>query len=511
MLEPNTEAGICSICDASIPVGAGHEILFALICTDCHSRGLEPGIMDSVYAIEMALKKKGETLKWYQSADARWMSQCDNALLAIPPGGGKSCTSLVSIKGNPPIVVICPKVAKGVWKREALRWRGWRPGSEYFEVSGKDGFNRWPKPGELYAVNFEILPSPKDMRPYPGTIVIVDEVHRIKNPDNKCTQRARALIAQAVYGGGKAYGLSGTPMLNRPDELFEVLESLGLGKSTFGSLKYFRTLFQARRGRYGVWQYGNPLPEFYDRVKKVMLVRKREDVMKGLPPLTIEDIPVTVDDKTLKVCDEAMAELAKAGLTLEDFVDAASRADEAVAVSTSGARKLVFEKIAAARAALAEAKLPYLIELVRDLEEDEEPTLVFSAHLAAADIIGQREGWGSITGGSGDRTNVENKFQAGELKGVVGTIQAAGVAITLTRATHVVFLDLCWTPALNEQSMYRCHRIGTDHPVFVKRLMSNHALDIRVATLLDRKARLIDKTINGAALGDGEAHPDLAD
>ena len=122
------------------------------------------------------------------------------------------------------------------------------------------------------------------------------------------------------------------------------------------------------------------------------------------------------------------------------------------------------------------------------------------------DALGKREGWAVITGDTSDveRTQVQDDFQAGKLKGVACTIKAGGVAITLTRATNEIFIDEEWTPALNAQAQDRCHRIGQTGNVQITRLVATHALDRRIAELLGEKTTRINATIEAAAVRNGE-------
>jgi SNF2 family DNA or RNA helicase len=153
------------------------------------------------------------------------------------------------------------------------------------------------------------------------------------------------------------------------------------------------------------------------------------------------------------------------------------------------------------RASLATAKIPALVEIVADIEEADEPIVVFSAHRAPIDHLGTRDGWAAITGDTPAtaRTEIEARFQRGELRGVAATIQAGGVAITLTRAHRAVFVDQDWTPALNAQAEDRICRIGQDRGVIITRLIADHTLDRRIAEVLASKTAIIDGSVDAAA------------
>jgi hypothetical protein len=154
--------------------------------------------------------------------------------------------------------------------------------------------------------------------------------------------------------------------------------------------------------------------------------------------------------------------------------------------------------MARARASLAVAKAGAVQPLLDAIEEEGAgPVVVFSAHRAAVDVLGAREGWATITGDTPaeERGRVEEAFQAGRLLGLAGTIKAMGVAITLTRASRAVFLDEEWNPALNRQSQDRIYRIGQRRGTLITRLVANHAIDQRLMSILDEKQALLDGSI----------------
>ena len=79
----------------------------------------------------------------------------------------------------------------------------------------------------------------------------------------------------------------------------------------------------------------------------------------------------------------------------------------------------------------------------------------------------------------GERSNIVDRFQNDPgVQVFLGTIRAAGVGITLTASSTVVFLDLDWTPALNEQAEDRAHRIGQTDNVQVIRIKAEDTVDL---------------------------------
>jgi SNF2 family DNA or RNA helicase len=141
-----------------------------------------------------------------------------------------------------------------------------------------------------------------------------------------------------------------------------------------------------------------------------------------------------------------------------------------------------------------------MLQYVEEYESNAEPLIVFSAHRDPIDLFLDREGWAVITGDtpSKERTEIAEAFQQGKYRGLAGTIEAAGVAITLTYACHELFVDEEWTPGLNDQARRRVLRHGQKRSVSIDILVANHPLDRRVAEILSGKRTLIGSTIDAA-------------
>lgn len=371
--------------------------------------------------IDAILKERGQALFPFQKAGTGWLASKYGALLADEMGLGKTIQGLAALPDNAPVLVICPALAKGVWMREAAKWR---PEYKVAVLSGRGNF-RWPEQGEIVIINFDILPEfaskkTPDAEPViapEGVVLLADEVHAVKSSKAARTVKFRALSEGVRANGGRVWGLTGTPLLNKQTELWSVLQALGCAQDAFGSWKRFVEVMGGREDTYGyVWPQSPPDPEAVgERLKRVMLRRLRTEVLPELPVKIWKQIPVDLDAKTTKQLDK-----------YEEEIKARVRA------TRDGVPR--FEEMSEARKALARVKIPAMLGVVEQFEESEEPLVVFSAHVAPIEELAKREGWAVITGdtSSEDRTRIEDAFQAGKLKGVGATIKAGGVAITLT-------------------------------------------------------------------------------
>lgn len=438
---------------------------------------------DRLGTVGRHLRDKGLALWDYQRDGVKWLAARDRALLCDEMGLGKTVQALIALPEGAPALVVCPAVAKGVWLGESRRWR---PDLRVELLSGRGSF-RWPRAGELVVTNYDVLPKPEEVEhvPEPQTVLLADEAHYLKNHKSKRTKRFRELGESVREAGGKTWLFTGTPLLGKPPDLWALCQAAGLARDAFGSFKEFLDLFSARPGKFGGYEWGRPDPSVPDRFRRIALRRLRAQVLPNLPTKTYQDHEVELEKELSREVDDSLP---------EDW-------EAAVEAAIDQSAGVPFEKMSEARRLLAAAKSAALLELVESFEAQDEPLLVFSCHSTPLEPFYEREGWAVIEGDTkpSERTMLAEAFQEGKLLGLAGNVKAMGTALTLTRAAHVAFVDQSWTPAENLQAEDRVVRVGQTRGVVIHRLVAEHALDRRVAQLLDRKTRLIRQALEGAA------------
>ena len=456
-------------------------LLAALRDHEERGRDLLRAADDRLERVESALRARGLELYGYQRDGVRWLSRRTGALVADEMGLGKSGQTLVALPDDARSVVVAPASVKGVWKREVAMWR---PDLRVTVFSGRGSF-RWPEPGEVVVLNYEILPAAAELAaagPAPvGTTAIADEGHLLKNHKAQRSLRWNLMAGACRAASGRSWVLTATPLLGKPPELWGVLSAAGCAHEVFGTFKNFMALYHARKDlKWGGIRWGSPDNDVPVRLARASIRRLRKDVAQQIPEKRWEELEVDVKAGVLRSCDTLCKRLAKAGIDL-DRVEAAVARDQ-----------LKFDEFSEIRAALAVAKIPAMLEFIQHHEEQEEPLVVFSAHRAPIDQLADREGWAVITGDTpqDERDEIVAAFQRGELCGIGATIQAGGVGITLTRSARVLFVDRHWTPALNSQAEDRCCRLGQRRGVIVTTLVAPHKLDRHLAKVLTVKTAL---------------------
>lgn len=452
-------------------------------------------------------KRTGKTLYPYQRVGSMWLSPRRRALLADQMGVGKTVQAIAALPENCPVIVICPNSVKPTWLKE---FKTWRPEFRPFILSGRGSF-MYPKPGQVFILNYDIIRGVDPFSPIliknsggisPGTRIIVDEIHRGKNIEAKQTQFLRKLRDVVLdYPSkefkkdwkmvrGSIWGLTGTPMLNRPPELYAVLSNLDLAEEAYGTWRNFTSLFNGASVGWGDWDWGTPKPEAAQLLKRVCLMRKREDVLPDLPTKIYEEITTNLVDKDLQQqLDSIIEELEDVGLQLNKInLDSLQR------------QQNIFEKLSEIRKNLAVSKIPQMLEIVEDYEANDEPLVVFSHHRAPIEMLENRPGWAAIHGGVSNekRVKIVEDFQAGKYKGIGLTIGSGSEGITLTHASHMLFVDLSWTPKINEQAEDRICRIGQTRGCIIKWMVCDHPVEQRVHAILIHKEHIISHGVDPA-------------
>lgn len=426
----------------------------------------------------------------FQVAGASWLRQNPRGLLADEMGLGKSVQALRSIETRGYAIIVCPASLRLNWLAEANRWRPDLAARVLLHLDRAFGLFTVPMPargkGALNILAYDTLPEVHEIeQAYRDNAtslfsVFFDEAHYAKNPDAKRSQRTAAL-ARACKS---ANALTGTPLLGRPLDLWGVLRAFDLARSTFGTWENFVRIFEGVQNKYNGWDFGTKIRGVKKReltekhfgparrlLAPVMLRRTRAEVLPSLPPKIITELPVDIEGGSYSI--------GKAEAAWELY----------------GAEKLPpFEMLSEARKALATAKIPAMLGVVEQFENEDIPLVVFSAHREPIDRLARREGWLTLTGDTtpNARDRAVKAFQAGTLKGLALTIQAGGVGLTLTRGSHMLFVDADYTPALNQQAEDRQVRIGqTAQSVQVIRLVANHPLDKRLTEILVGKRHVI--------------------
>ena len=414
-----------------------------------------------------------------------------NALLADEMGLGKTVQTLSYVsteKQTFPVLIVAPLVTLKNWEREIEKFlkRKSRNGRIVESESPSVTLIRTGKSKELpksdmYVINYELLlKRSEDIEKLGIRTIVCDEVHNLRS---KTTQKYKAVKKLAALSTvNYRIGLSGTPIYNRGSEIWPIVDILKPG--LLGSFKEFCEYFCYVNDKGKAIVLENKRASLRNELQKhVMLRRKKSDVLKELKDKVRYKEVIASDTEFY------LEELDKIWKKLES---------EQKEAQTEFSKSASYHRaIQSERQIAGVAKLPHVINFVKDIMEIEESVVVFCHHKVIHKLLHeslQDFSPVSIIGGQSDATRQDqiDKFQRGESKLMIAGIRAGNVGINLTRAKYVIFAELDWSPAIHRQAEDRLHRIGQKNTVFAYYLIGNGTLDDHVASILVDKSYEID-------------------
>ncbi|HZS73239.1 MAG TPA: DEAD/DEAH box helicase [Candidatus Nitrosotalea sp.] len=421
-----------------------------------------------------------------------------NALLADEMGLGKTVQTLAYLateKQTFPVLIVAPLVTLNNWQRETQKFLKKR------SRNGKISENEYPssvlirtgKAQELgkydvYIINYDLLHKRiDDLSKLNIKTIVCDEVQHLRS---KTTKKYTAVKKLAALDSVKyRVGLSGTPIYNRGSEIWPIVDILRPGLlGTFDEFcEYF--CYVNEKGKAIVLE--NKRASLGEELRKhVMLRRKKSDVLKELKDKVRYKELIDSD------INYYQTELGKIWERLE--------AEQKNATSAFDKFSSYKRAIQSERQAAGVAKVPHVIEFVKNIMEIEESVVVFCHHKAIHELLHRSLSEytpASIIGGQSDKERQEgiDRFQNGETKLIIAGLRAGNVGINLSRARYVIFAELDWSPAIHRQAEDRLHRIGQKNTVFAYYLMGNGTLDDHVANVLVDKSYEIDAIMDEKA------------
>lgn len=412
--------------------------------------------------------------------------------LAHQPGLGKSAQAICAVNTKPGrALFIVPSFLKVTWARELTQWFiGDFPDIAVVPETGKQNEMNW-------SADFIICSDSMLLKEWVRAAlhkerfryVFIDEGHRFKTPDASRTVAlfgGRTLKMKSpglIYNSEHVCVLSGTPLLNRPIELWPVLFAMAPELIDFMSYQDFGFRYGgAIQDERGHWRFIGSANE--DELNKRIMGRfmqriTKDEVLPDLPKKIREIIVVDHDTRAKDVI--ALDDGCKMRFKKTKIDEADSLGDYAKVRHLNGAAKV--EWVAA-----------YVMSILRnDLSEQ---IILFAHHRDVVDALYQSLiplHPQVINGGVGEdvRTIIQDEFQSGRCRLIIGNIDAMNLGITLTKATRVMFAEYSWTPANNEQAEDRAHRIGLKDSVFCQYFVLPNSIDeVILNRVLDKETKI---------------------
>ncbi len=449
----------------------------------------------------------GGELRPFQKAGVAYAARAKSTFIADEMGLGKTIEALATIqKTNAyPALIVCPASLKPNWKREAEKWL---PGRLVSVINGTKGAIG----ADVVIVNYDVLGRNKERLMGVGfKAVVLDESHYIKN-----SKSARSKYAKEI---GKQVNiricLTGTPVVNRPNEMISQLEFLGRLDDLGGFWNFAKRYCNAHRGQFG-WDFSGSsnLDELNKKLRQTCYIRRNKaDVLPELPDKTISVIPIQIDNRkeykaVYKEIEDWIKERASQDREFEWSIADLSPDEKTRAVKDRGtsaeehartAEKLVL--IGKLKQAAARGKLSAIKEWVTNFLETGEKLVLFAHHTEIIDVLADEFKALTITGKTpiAKRQAAVDAFQNDPAtRLIILNIKAGGVGLTLTASSNVAFAELDWTPPAHDQASDRCHRIGQKNAVNVWYFIGKNTIDEDIYSLIEEKRQVVDASTEGS-------------
>jgi len=445
------------------------------------------------------LEKSGKKLYAHQEEGIKFLLSRNGAILADDMGLGKSIQSIIAAleSGAENILVVTPSSAKINWEREINVFC-----KKTAIIDGK----KW-KQAKFTIINYDILKNfhtlietkrqlteeeisqiNRQLAMAKFDVAIIDEAHNLKNNDSI---RGKIMVELSVkYNIPKVWLLTGTPVANRPMDFFNLLKIIKAPIAQnwkhyavryCDGRKFFRTLKNGQKRQIWLTDGASNLEELASKTKNVILRRIKTDVL-DMPDKVITPTYHRLDDKGWleyehlweEYLQKRLLEGKKNGNLQKDLVEL-----------------ILLRQFIAAQA------IPYTIEMVENAIEMGRKVIIFTSFTEELEILAAHFGKLAVKHNGPMTTTQKQKsvdaFQNNpKVKVFIGNIKSAGVAITLTEATVVIFNSFSWVTGDNEQAEDRAYRIGQKNDVNVYYQLFEGTISTRMWETLRNKKEVID-------------------
>ena len=389
------------------------------------------------------------------------------AILADQPRVGKTLPTAAAALEHLPALIVCPAIAKTVWE---AAFNALAPDVTVEVINGKRQAAEL-QTSQITIINYDVLQHGVTNVDRYSTLVL-DECHRIKNPKAQRTKAAMIAMKQI----DRVYTLSGTPIPNRPIELWPILHGLRIYRG--GWFDFAARYAKMWSAPWGLDTSGaSNIPELKDLMRPHVLRRKKEDVFKDY-----RDPQVSL-------------------ITFDLPTDKREQAFDADALFASPDALLAFEGLAEIMQEAGIRKVAYAADFIDDLLQAGEPVVVFAHHKEVVARLEEalRLHKPVVIVGDTSRANRDKAlkdFQSGETKCIIGNIGAMSEGIDLSAADTIVFVECTWSTSALEQASSRVENINKSGiPPVIYILTIRASLDHTVLAKVLKKLDVVNQII----------------
>ena len=432
-------------------------------------------------------------------------------LLSMEMGTGKTLTAMAILnriieeKQKNKVLIVCPKVTMGVWRDEFAKFEKDHyklrliMGTAKKRIEAMNDISEYPDDRlNVVVINYEYTYAFEPiLEKWKPDIVICDESHRIKGVSTNQTKSITKIGKLCNY----RMCLTGTPLTNNILDFFAQFRYMDT--SVFGLNYYSYKNKYVITGMFGEYLRPNmaTFEEFKKKVNSISFRRTKEQCLT-LPEFTDVKIPIDIS------CKKMYTELEREYITWlseTEFISVENALTKTLKLRqlTSGFYYDVSENGDKSAVWVDTAKVDACLELIEQLIEEGQKVLVFAEFQAEIEKIKELCDKAGISaemyyGKTPDkkRFDIVDRFQNGDLQVFIGQIESAGISITLTASSNMIFLSTGYKYGVYDQARARIHRKGQVNKCTYYHLIATNTIDEKIMKALRKKEALAESVID---------------
>lgn len=383
-----------------------------------------------------------------------------------------------------PVLIIVPGCVKYKWQREIVKWIQ-NPG-EIQILSGKTPNEKIT--GDIVIINYDILHDWRHvLYKIKFKIVVIDEVQYIKENTAKRTKVVKHIARKAKH----LIGLSGTPIENRPKEIYNIANLCN--PKLFPNMFEFGLRYCAGYNNGMKWDFsGASNTRELNKIllENIMIRRLKTEVLKELPPIQYSIIPLILSNKS------------EYNRAASDFINYVKET-KGIKSANAAERAETLSRLTTLKQLAAIGKIEQTIEWVDDFLQSGNKLVLACWHRQVLDTLYKHYSKIAvrIDGSTKNKDEVAQQFQTQDkYKLAIVNMKAGGVGLDLFAAADVAIMEYPWSPTLIGQMIARVHRMGQkSKKVTAHFLVGLGTIDDHMVSIIDKKQKIIDRVMDGKA------------
>ena len=421
----------------------------------------------------------------FQQTAVDFMLTRKRCLNACEPGLGKSLMAIsgaVRVKAKN-VLIICPASLVLMWQAEIKKWIS---GAQVIVVKTKTPVIELSGEQRFIICSYNYIQKTTNVSrllKLKWDCIISDESHALKSFRSKT---CKGFVTLTKSTDAYIWLLTGTPASKNAQDYYPYLEIIEPGK--WGSFWQFSKEYcnTVKNFWTGGFDYTGckkkMLPVLRDTFKRISIRYLKKDVLLDLPDKIVSQIPIEIDHK---IVAESLA------------------LDKDLVKHRIACGKSLPAHVMSVTSSIGEAKIDAAVEYINGIDE---PLVVFCTHVAVVDGIIEKLSGKRVVKFTGAQSQTEKEinvtaFQNGEADVIILNCQAGGVGITLTASSHVLFVELPWSPTLRAQARDRVHRIGQKECCNIVEMVAVGTIDEDILEALNNKEKFIKEVLGDELYG----------